>query len=114
MTTDEEYFDINAEPHRFKGTFHPDLSEQAVPPLDGKEDEISTIRDSVLNEPAFTGQMQQAELSDWLTWKRSQCTLAGNIWMTLAAALIAGPFAVGGGLLTNTSDRTGFRCGRDL
>ena len=75
MTASEEYFDVNAEPARFDGAFEPDHTEQKVPPIDGHEDEISTVRDSVLNEPAFTGQLQQAELSQWLAEKRVLCTL---------------------------------------
>lgn len=107
MSTPEEYFDINAEPSRFKGRFEADQSEQTVPAIDGHEDEISTIRDSVMNEPAFTGRLEQTELTAWLAVKRAQCTLAGNVWVTLAAALIAGPFAVVGAF--TTGQQTAFR-----
>jgi len=98
MSTPEEYFDVNAEPDRFEGAFQPDPTEHEVPPIDGREDEISTVRDSVLNEPAFTGELRQPAIGDWLNKKRAECTLAGNLSVTLAAALVAGPFAVIGAM----------------
>jgi RsiW-degrading membrane proteinase PrsW (M82 family) len=107
MTTPNEYFDVNAEPNRFDGKFHPDPTEQTVPLIDGHEDEISTLRDSVRNEPAFTGSVQQTEIAAWLTQKRAQCTVTGNIMVTLAAALIAGPFAAVGALMAG--QQTAFR-----
>ena len=100
MTMPPDYFDVNAEPSSFQGPFKPDPSERCSPHIDGSEDEISTIRDSVLNEPAFTGQLQQAELGQWLAEKRAQCTLGGNIAVTLTAALIAGPFAIMGAFVS--------------
>jgi RsiW-degrading membrane proteinase PrsW (M82 family) len=99
MTAPDNYFDINSEPSQFEGQFQPDPSEQSVPVIDGQEDEISTVRDSVLNEPAFTGRLKQAELGVWLSQKRNQCTFWGNSMVTLAAALIAGPFAVMGAFM---------------
>ncbi|MEN8128017.1 MAG: PrsW family glutamic-type intramembrane protease [Planctomycetota bacterium] len=99
MTAPEEYFDVNAEPSKFDGRFEPDPKERQVPPIDGHEDEISTVRDSVQNEPAFTGQLQQAELSTWLAQKRAQCTIPGSIFVTLVAAMVAGPFAVVGAFM---------------
>lgn len=100
MTPNEDYFDVNAEPVKFDGCFRPDSKEITVPDLDGTEDEISTVRDSVLNEPAFTGKHQQPELRQWLEEKREQCSLSGNLSITLAAALVAGPFAVLGAFMT--------------
>lgn len=100
MTAPEDYFDINAEPSGFNGQFDPDPSERKIPPIDGKEDEISTIRDSVQNEPAFTGKLQQPQLGQWLARKRAACTLPGNIVVTLVAALVAGPFAVVGAFMS--------------
>lgn len=99
MSTPRDYFDVNAEPSHFQGRFSPDPTEQTVPPIDGREDEISTIRDSVSNEPAFTGELKQTDLALWLIEKRSQCTSAGNLAVTLAAAFVAGLFAVVGALI---------------
>lgn len=110
MSTPEDYFDVNAEPNRFEGAFCPDPTEQRIPMIDGHEDEISTVRDSVLNEPAFTGKLQQAELGAWLAQKRAQCTTAGSIGVTLAAALVAGPFAVIGALMTGRQTVFGILC----
>ena len=100
MTAPKDYFDVNAEPSNFQGRFVPDPTEQTVGPIDGAEDEISTIRDSVSNEPAFTGELKQAHLGQWLIEKRAQCTIEGNIAITLLAALVAGPFAVIGAFMT--------------
>lgn len=100
MTAPENYFDINSEPSGFDGRFEPDPTEQKVPPIDGHEDEISTIRDSVLNEPAFTGKLQQSELGQWIAQKRAACTLPGSLAVTLLAALVAGPFAVMGAFMS--------------
>lgn len=99
MTTSDDYFDVNNEPSKFNGRFEQDPTEQEVGPIDGHEDEISTVRDSVQNEPAFTGQLQQPQLGQWLAKKRSECTIGGNILVTIIAALIAGPFAVIGALM---------------
>ena len=103
MTTPRDYFDVNAEPSNFRGGFEPDPSEQTVQPIDGSEDEISTIRDFVSNEPAFTGELKQAHLGQWLIEKRAQCTLEGNITVTLVAALLAGLFAIVGALFESTN-----------
>ncbi len=99
MSTPADYFDINSEPSNFPGRFPPDSSEQSVLSIDGHEDEISTIRDSVSNEPAFTGELKQADLARWLAEKRAQCTLTGNVTVTLIAALAAGPFAIVGAFI---------------
>jgi len=99
MTAPDNYFDIHSEPSGFDGRFDPDPTEQEVGPIDAREDEISTIRDSVLNEPAFSGQLQQSELGQWIAQKRAACTMSGNIMVTLAAALVAGPFAVVGAFM---------------
>lgn len=107
MTASNDYFDVNAEPTKFNGRFMPDPTEQAAFSIDGSEDEISTVRDSVLNEPAFTGQLHQPQLGQWLSQKRSECTLAGNLFVTLTAALIAGPFAAIGAVMAG--QHTAFR-----
>ncbi len=100
MTESPDYFDVNAEPANFQGRFRPDPSEQSVPHIDGSEDDISTIRDSVLNEPALTGENKQPRFGQWLINKRAQCTPSGNIAVTLAAALVAGPFAIIGAFIS--------------
>lgn len=108
MSEKQDYFDINAEPNRFEGLFRPDPSESHVPLIDGREDEISTIRDSIQNEPAFTGKSEQSNLGEWLQQKRSQCTVGGNLAVTLLAAMIAGPFAVFGAIFTGGEGTSGF------
>lgn len=100
MTTPADYFDVNSEPTNFQGRFSPDPTEQTVPPIDGHEDEISTIRDSVHNEPAWTSEQKQSELKQWIADKRAKCTLSGNLAVTLLAALAAGPLAIVGVFMT--------------
>lgn len=100
MSTPPDYFDVNSEPANFPGRFSPDPTEGRVGPIDGHEDEISALRDSVQNEPAFTGTLEQTELSQWIAAKRAQCTIAGSLGLTLLAGLAAGPFAVMGAFMT--------------
>lgn len=100
MTPPADYFDVNAEPSVFHGQFQPDPCEQKIPPIDGTEDEVSTIRDSVLNEPAFTGKLEQTELGQWILKKRENCSIAGDWGITMIAALAAGPFAVIGAFMS--------------
>lgn len=100
MTTPADYFDVNAEPSGFEGRFEGDPTERRVPFLDGTQDEIATVRDSVLNEPAYGGSRTQQGLSEWIRQKRAKCTLTGNLGITLAAALAGGPFAVLGAFMT--------------
>jgi hypothetical protein len=101
MSTPPDYFDANAEPSNFQGRFSPDPAESKVPFSDGREDELSTIRDSVFNEPSCIGggELKQDQLRSWIAAKRRQCTPAGSLGITLLAALAAGPFAVLGAFM---------------
>jgi hypothetical protein len=101
MSTPPSYFDANEEPSRFQGQFSPDPAEARVPFIDGHEDEISTIRDSVLNEPSYMGdgQVSQDALRQWIANRRAGCTVTGSLGITLLAALAAGPFAVLGAFM---------------
>ena len=94
MTGKDDFFDVRSEPNFYEGVFRPDPSEQKVPAMDGHEDDISTVRDSVLNEPVFSGELKQAHLGQWLADKRAACTPVGNAAVTLVAALVGGSFAV--------------------
>ncbi|MCE5186149.1 MAG: PrsW family intramembrane metalloprotease [Planctomycetaceae bacterium] len=94
MTEPRDYFDINKEPNVFNGRFAADPSEAQSARVDGSQDEISTVRDMIANEPAFTGKLEQAHLGAWLQQKRAQCSVAGNLALTFLAAIVAGPFAV--------------------
>lgn len=107
MSDDRDHNSVWNEPNMFQGSFRPDPSEQAAEATDGSQDEISTMRDLVTNEPAFTGRLEQAELGSWLQERRSQCSIGGNLLVTVLAALIAGPFAVIGVFMS--SSQTGVR-----
>jgi RsiW-degrading membrane proteinase PrsW (M82 family) len=94
MTDRPDYFDVAGEPNFFEGSFAADPTENEVLPLDGRQDEIGTVRDLVGNEPALTGQAEQAQLGEWIGRKRSECTASGSLLVTVTAALIAGPFSI--------------------
>lgn len=102
MSERPDYFDVSGEPNFFEGAFSPDPTEKEVPELDGREDEISTMRDLVANEPAFSGVLEQAPLGEWIQRKRSECSASGSLLVTVMAALIAGPFAIAGVFLSGT------------
>lgn len=57
-------------------------------------EEIDALRDSVFNEPHLDPQREAARFRAWLAAKRRECSLTGNLLATLAAGLVAGPFAV--------------------
>lgn len=102
MSERPDYFDVTKEPNFFEGSFSPDPTEREIPELDGHQDEIGTMRDLVDNEPAFSGVLEQAGLGEWIQRKRSSCSAAGSLLVTLIAALAAGPFAVVGVFLSGS------------
>jgi RsiW-degrading membrane proteinase PrsW (M82 family) len=102
MKDKSDYFDVSKEPNVFEGAFVPDPTEQNVKPLDGHQDEISSVRDIVYNEPAITGKLEQARLGEWLEHKRLQCSIGGSLLVTMLAAIAAGPFAIIGVFLSGS------------
>ena len=89
----DEYHSIEHEPALGGGRF------EAVP-ASSAPTELEALRDSVTNEPALPRHGDPGRWSRWLARRRSRCTLVGNLGVTLAAALLAGPFAILGALLT--------------
>ena len=65
----------------------------------GEQDEITSIRDSVFNEPAVTLKKDELYLGKWTEQKRAQCSVAGNLGVAFLAAILAGPFAVLGAFM---------------
>jgi hypothetical protein len=102
MKDRSDYFDVSKEPMVFGGAFVPDPAEQLIKPLNGHQDDISTVRDMVYNEPALTGKLEQSQLGEWLEHKRSQCSIGGSLLVTVLAGLVAGPFAVIGVFLSGS------------
>ena len=96
----DEYFSIDNEPALSGGRFKPDPAERKAAPLGSAPSELEAIRDGVTSEPALPEYRDPSRWPQWLARKRSQCTLTGNLGFTLAAALLGGPFAILGALLT--------------
>ena len=97
----DEYFSIEHEPALGGGRFEPDPAERKAAAAGSVPSDLETLRDSVANEPALPEQCDAGRWSRWLAERRSRCTLAGNLGVTLAAALLGGPFAILGALLTH-------------
>ncbi len=97
---DDEYFSIEHEPTLSGQSFEPDPAEHRAAPTDRPADEMETLRDSVDAEPALAAQADFGTWQRWIDEKRSRCTLAGNLTVTLLAALLTGPLAIVGAVLT--------------
>jgi RsiW-degrading membrane proteinase PrsW (M82 family) len=80
-----------------------DPAEDKVPLQAAAREEIDAIRDAVGNEPHLAMDVEGRRASlvylDWLEEKRRDTTLAGTLAVTLAAALVGGPFAIGGAFM---------------
>lgn len=99
MVKNDDYFDVRNEPWLNEGAFKADPSERKAPPAAGGDDELTTRQNSVEYEPALTGKLEQPYIGDWIQEQRQRCSLAGNLSVTLLAALIGGPFAVIGAFM---------------
>ena len=97
--TNDKYFSIEHEPALSGRPCQPDPAEQRAAPGSGPPSELEALRDSVASEPALPQRRDPSEWAEWLQRKRGQCTLAGNLGVTLLAALGGGPFAVIGALI---------------
>ena len=95
----KKFFSTRYEPALSDGDYKADPSEQKAANIDADQDELSRVRDSVKNEPAFTGDVGQYHLKEWLEKKRSETSILGNLSYTFAAALLAGPFAMIGAFM---------------
>jgi RsiW-degrading membrane proteinase PrsW (M82 family) len=99
----KDYLSTKSEP-----VFNDDLIEKAPAeitpnPVSGKQDQIASIRDSVLNEPSLTGSETEVHINSWIETKRSECTLAGNVSITFLVAILGGPFAIIGAIMNGQS-----------
>lgn len=96
----DEYFSIEHEPALGDSRFEPDPAERKAASVGSPPSELEDLRDSVTGEPALPRHCDAGRWSRWLTRRRSRCSLAGNLSVTLAAALLGGPFAIFGALFT--------------
>lgn len=97
----KKYFSVEHEPALGKDQGKPDPSEKTADKPNIKQDEIASIRDSVLNEPAITGDQKGVYLGKWIEQKRQQCSVAGNLSIAFLAAILGGPFAVLGAFMAS-------------
>jgi len=95
----DKHFSIDDEPALGGGRFEPDPAEQRAAGVDRPPDELEALRDSVGSEPALPKHHDPDQWTRWLSRKQSQCTAAGNLGVTLLAALLGGPFAIVGALV---------------
>lgn len=98
----DEYLSAGSEPAFQNGGFEADPSEKKADRPKIHDDEIASIRDSVMNEPAITGRENALYLGKWIEQKRSECSLAGNLGASMLAAVLAGSFAVLGAFMAGT------------
>ena len=79
-----------------------DPAEYRAEPVNEPAAEIDIIRDAVANEPHLaTADAPGAPppFHVWLDERRHQCSLFGNLNVTLLAALVGGPFAIAGAFI---------------
>lgn len=96
----DKYFSVDHEP-ALSGEFcPPDPAEHRAEPVGGPMDEIEILRDSVAAEPALADRHDPHEWTRWIQRKRRDCTVLGNLGVTLLAALLGGPFAILGAILS--------------
>jgi len=95
----KKFFSTRYEPALSGSDFKPDPSEQKACDIDANQDELSRVRDSVKNEPAYTGDVGQFDLKEWLEKKRADTGILSNLSYTFTAALLAGPFAIIGAFM---------------
>lgn len=98
--TKDKYFSVDQEPALSGEPCQPDPAEQHAAPVGGPATEIEALRDSVAAEPALPDRSDPQLWTRWIEEKRSECTMLGNLGVTLLAALLGGPFAVLGAILS--------------
>jgi RsiW-degrading membrane proteinase PrsW (M82 family) len=94
-------FSVHAEPWMKNSGFEADASERAAAVSSRPDAEIDRVRDSVFSEPAnerLNG--RQSAFGDWLRTRYAGTSRLNSLLVTLVAALVGGPFAVVGAMLT--------------
>jgi len=105
---DEKHFSVEHEPALGAGRFELDPSELGAAPTDRPPEQFEALRDSVANEPALPQHDDPDQWKRWLAAKRRDCTLSGNLAVTALAAVLSGPFAVLGALMTGRPTISGY------
>ena len=94
----DKYFSVEHEPALVGGPAKPDPAESRAAPVGDPPSELEALRDSVAGEPALPQYRDPTEWTRWLEHKRGQCSMLGNLGVTVLAAVLGGPFAVLGAI----------------
>ena len=97
----KKYFSVEDEP-ALTGRPSAGAFTREVAPEEGR-DEVELLRDSVTNEPHGDAAAGRVVFAEWIEAKRRSCTLGGNLSVTVLAAIMGGPFAVVGALMSGQS-----------
>lgn len=102
MKRRDDLFSVEHEPALQDILFQPDPAEARAAVPSQSPTEMEQLRDSVANEPALADQASADAWSAWLAARRAACTPAGNLLVTLIAAVLGGPVAVVGVFLSGS------------
>ena len=98
----KDYLSVNSEPV-FQKTHPKTYPSQAEKLPVCQDDEVSRLRDSVLNEPALNNTDKGHGFLEWIDSKKQNCSILGNILTTLAVSVVGGLFAIVGAFLATRS-----------
>ena len=105
---DDKYLSIDHEPALSGEGPQLDPSERRAALTGRPPDEIEALRDSVASEPALPQHLDPGRWKRWWDERRRQCSPAGNLTVTVLAAVLSGPFAVVGALFTGRPTISGY------
>lgn len=94
-----EYGSIHHEPTFQGGRHAPDPSEARTGPTDQRE-KVDNLRDSVTQEPHLVGTEGDGLFREWLDQRKTETTWFSNLWTTLLAGVVGGPFALIGAMFS--------------
>ena len=105
---DDKYLSTDHEPALGNGRFEPDPAERRAASVERVPDEMEVLRDSVADEPALPQHRDPAQWNRWIQEKRLGCTLAGNLSVTVLAAVLTGPAAIVGAMVAGHQGAAGY------
>jgi RsiW-degrading membrane proteinase PrsW (M82 family) len=96
----DKHFSVEHEPALSGTPCRPDPAECRAAATGGPPSELEAMRDSLAGEPALSQHYDPAEWTRWIREKRARCTTLGSLGVTLLAAVLGGPFAVIGAIIS--------------
>jgi RsiW-degrading membrane proteinase PrsW (M82 family) len=103
----DKYFSVDHEPALSGAPGKNEPAEGEAAPGAQPDSDLEALRDSIASEPALPQHADPEQWARWLDEKRRRCTVSGNLGVTLLAAVLGGPFAVLGALLSSGSGMIG-------